>query len=641
MSGCEQHPTAHTAPPTRRPGSPGHARRRVGGANRFVPALPALAALATAVCGPAAPSGRDADLNADLLAAAVRTHISAASLEPHARAIVEHDRLSGSAGENAAIDYVVETLEAAGVPVEVHAFETYVSDPISASVAVPDGPVLPAITSSFSASVRSLRAPLVDLGSQARLPAVEVGTGERIVLRGEGMAGATANGRPDVAGAIVLVDGQPRNLPVVVLERMGAAGVIFAHPEERVNDLIVTSTWGTPSLLNYHRLPNLPVAHIARGDAERLRALLDLGPLEVALSTETRTGWKELRLAVARIPGPEPESPYVLFGGHIDGWHHAATDEGASNAAMLDLALAFHAERDRLRRGLVVAWWPGHSNARYGGSTWFADHFFEELRDRAVAHVNVDGIGQMGARLFAAATTASLAEVARFAMRRGEDADVEPTRPGRNSDQSFNGVGVPLLQLYRNRAEEDGGYWWWHTPEDTFDKIDFDILEGDTHLYVIALAALLGREVPPLDPVGQVEALGAAIAARSEAGGGRFDLSRASEAQAELLALAGRLNAALPDATGSASLDMALVDVLRPLHRVLYVPQTPHHPDAGAVPGPLPGLAPTATLAQAAPGGDRHRFAMATLVRERNRLLEAIAESSRRAAALLAALEPE
>ena len=46
-----------------------------------------LAPWLTTACGPGEQSGMQADMNADLLAAAVRTHISAASLEPHARAM--------------------------------------------------------------------------------------------------------------------------------------------------------------------------------------------------------------------------------------------------------------------------------------------------------------------------------------------------------------------------------------------------------------------------------------------------------------------------------------------------------------------------------------------------------------------------
>ena len=39
------------------------------------------------------------------------------------------------------------------------------------------------------------------------------------------------------------MDGQPRNLPTIAMERMGAAAIVFINPEERLNDLIVTSTW--------------------------------------------------------------------------------------------------------------------------------------------------------------------------------------------------------------------------------------------------------------------------------------------------------------------------------------------------------------------------------------------------------------
>ena len=138
---------------------------------------------------------------------------------------------------------------------------------------------------------------------QDDLPRLEVGTGERLVLTGDRASRTLRNGA-DVTGAIVLVDGQPRNVPVLALAELGALGVIFANPEERVNDLIVTSTWGTPSLRNQHRLPTLPVAHVPRSAGEVLRAELARGPVRIRLTTEVSTGWKEQRIAVARIPGP-------------------------------------------------------------------------------------------------------------------------------------------------------------------------------------------------------------------------------------------------------------------------------------------------------------------------------------------------
>ena len=55
--------------------------------------------------------------------------VDAQALERHARAIVMHPRDGGSPGENAAVDYVVETLRADGIDVEVHVFPGYVSNP--------------------------------------------------------------------------------------------------------------------------------------------------------------------------------------------------------------------------------------------------------------------------------------------------------------------------------------------------------------------------------------------------------------------------------------------------------------------------------------------------------------------------------
>ena len=593
-----------------------------------------LSMVATASCAPSPPQSR-----ADELTTAVQNAVSQDGLERLARAIVHYERPSGSPGENAAIDSIVASLEEAGVPVAVHTFDTYASDPVSASVEVPsEGLSLGAITMAYSGGADGVAAPLVDFGTLGDLPRLELGTGELVVLEGDP---GRSTDRPEslrrARGAIVLVEGQPRNVPTAALELLGAVGVIFSNPVERLNDLIVTSTWGTPSLRNYQRLPEIPVVQIAKSGGDVLRARLTLGDIRVRISAEVTTGRKPLRLAVARIPGPDPDAPYVLLGGHIDGWYHAGTDEGAANAAMAELAKAFHANRHMLRRGLVVAWWPGHSNARYAGSTWFADQYFEELRDRAVAYLNIDGVGQMDAKRFSATTTAALAGLARSVARPVAGEEISTGTPGRNSDQAFNGVGLPLLQFNHSRLTEDGGYWWWHTPDDTFDKIDFDILQTDAALYAQAIARLVADPVLPVDMVAEIEALGEVIASRAATAGDHFELSVAMEGQAALLDLVHQVQDALPGHEG-ADIDRAILRVLRPVYRVTYDPVDPFHPDPGFAVGLLPGLAPVEILAEEDPATDRYLFAETTLVRERNRLLEALALSTEEARRLLDSL---
>lgn len=589
---------------------------------RFV-ALLVAAPVASAAAQQAPPPPVEA------LAAAARGAVTQEGLRRHAQAIVQHQRPSGSPGENAAIDHIVGSLRAEGVAVEVFTFPAFTSDPVSARVEVLGSDFAPeAITASFSGVARALEAPLVDVGSLRDLPDPEAGTGELIRLP-EG----AADGLPEVRGVVALVTGQPRNIPTAVLQSLGAVGVIFVNPEERLNDLIVTSTWGIPSLRSAHRVDVVPVAQVKRGAGERLREMLRAGPVRVRLSTEVATGWKPLRLAVATIPAPDADAPFVLLGGHIDAWYHGGTDEGASNAAMVELARAFHHNRDRLRRGLVVAWWPGHSNARYAGSTWYADHFFEELRDRGVAYLNIDGVGQRKAKRFGANATASLGGLAASVVQAREGESIRPTRPGRNSDQSFNGVGLPLLQLNHTRLEEDGGYWWWHTPDDTFDKIDFGVLERDTELYVDALAALLASPRLPVSLGEEVAELGRLLEERQRLAGDRFDLAEAVQRQGRLLDAVAAAEAAVAGSHG-VRIDLQRLRVLRPVHRVLYSPFDPFSPDPGVETDLLPGLAPLRILNEAPPESDRYRFAETSLVRERNRILEALADALREAEAL-------
>jgi len=550
--------------------------------------------------------------------------------------IVQYDRLSGSPGEFAAVDYLKRTLEAEGIQVAVDTFAAYISDPVSATVDVPGTNfAAEAITVSGSATVRGLRGQTVDLGALSDLPAMLTETGELLVLDAQGPTGS-ANVAPlsDLTDKIAVVTGQPRPDPVIQLAQMGAAGVLFVNPEERLNDLTVTSIWGGPSLLNYHRIPNLPVAEIKRSDGARLRAMMAAGPVRLRMSTKTRTGWKELRLLTATIPGPSDDAPYVLAGGHLDAWYHGGTDNAGANVAMLEMARAFHRHQNQLARGLVLAWWPGHSNGRYAGSTWFVDNRFDDLRRRAVAHVNFEGLGQIDAKRFGANATASLVGMTQdvFADEVGDSVRVTP--PGRNSDQSFNGVGLPLLQLNHSRLAEDGGYWWWHTPDDTRDKVSAEVLKVDADLYVAALGQLLSAPLLPVDLSAAVERLGSILRERQETAGDHFDLTEAITRQAELLSVIQRLEGVLDNEASGPELDLSLVAILRPLHRVLYTLLGPYHPDPAVTEGSLPGLNPVEMLTSNDPSTDRYQFALTTLRRELPRILEALDTARERAEAL-------
>ena len=600
------------------------------------------------------------------VAATVRALVTRARLEQHSRRIVEHERLSGSVGENAAIDYIVATLRADGVPVEIDTIRAYASDPISATVELlrPDGSVdltPKSITVAFSRSIAGLEAPLVDVGDARNLPELDAATGAQLGFAPAGSVPVRdveptpgtnrGEARPVVAptftrqqleqrlrGAIALVTGTPGPDDAWKLQQLGAAGAVFVNPGERLNDLIATTVWGTPSARDAHRIPKLPVAEVKRSDGDAIRArLADGATRRVRMSAQTKQGWKTLRLVVARVaPGMDASTnaPYVLFGGHIDAWYHGATDEGASNATMLELARAFHAQRAQLRRGLVVAWWPGHSNGRYAGSTWFADHHFAELRDRAIAYVNVDGIGQMGAKTFTAATTVSLSALATDVVRtRTGVSDMRVSRPGRDSDQSFNGISLPLFQLNENRSAEDGGYWWWHTPDDTFDKIDFTVLKRDTDLYIDAIAALTAAPVPPIDAIAEVAALGTMLTERQAMSGGRLDLSVAIAHQARLLSLLREIQPRLTTKHSGGDAGLTLVRILRPVHRVIYTLAGEYHPDPAVGFGPLPGLSGARSLAGPLSADDRG-FTETSLVRETNRIVDALDQAIERAASV-------
>src|SRR6266850_34267 len=463
--------------------------------------------------------------------------VSAAALMQHVRTIGSWERESGSPGEAQAFDYIERTLKSYGVEVERREIEAYISLPLEGRVHLADGGTIEGLTHSFSTSVEALEGELVDVGD-----------------------GRPADfARASAAGKIALINGLPAPGRAWAAQQAGTLGQIFVLMDH-LHNMIVTTIWGTPSPDTAWRVPAVPCLSVLGADGQRLRALLARGSVKVRMTTRVRTGWMPIPHLVGELTGRH-EDRFLLFSGHVDSWHYGAMDNGTANATMLEVARLLAARRDSLRRGVRFAFWSGHSHGRYAGSAWYADHAWRELHQRCILHLNVDSTGARGA------TDYSVLHATEDAQRFGETvvADVTGQRSRgrrfpRAGDQSFWGAGVPSafmalsglpkqdteLSRAMERLVGSAGFpWWWHTKDDTVDKIDADVLALDTKVYLATALRWLNAPVLPLDHRPAAQSLLAELETLQAVAGARFDLSPALDAARALVERLERVAALL------------------------------------------------------------------------------------------------
>jgi hypothetical protein len=457
------------------------------------------------------------------------------------------ERVSGSADERAAAEYLTGRLDALGIDHERHDPELYVSVPESASLRVtaPTEREFDAVkTVAFSAS-RTVTGEVVHVEP----PEMESG--------GLALNATFDDLDADVEGKVVLVEANYLSREMIRdIEDRGALAIvgIQLHPEEP-HEGIATPVWGAqPAPGEADRIPDIVVTNVSRTVGEELRDLAADG-IEVEVSASAPRRWAECPLVVADIEGgADPDDDFVLLHGHYDSWHCGVTDNATGDAGLLELARVFDAHADELRRDLRVAWWPAHSTGRYAGSTWYADEFAEELDERCVAHVNMDSPGARDATEF---TDMVCWMSEGDALCRDAIDDVcgkaaTENRYKRAGDASFLNIGVTgLFMLSSNipqAVREARGYHpiggsggnsnAWHLSTDTIEKADPDVLVRDVRVYATVLARLLRADVVPLDHRHTVETHRETVAEYDAASD--VDLSRVRE---ELDALADDLEA--------------------------------------------------------------------------------------------------
>jgi hypothetical protein len=557
-------------------------------------------------------------------------------------AIAAEVRLSGSPEERRAFERAAALLAGWGYRTRLLAHDGYISLPGPASLHVDGLGPLACITHAFAAATPpgGLAAPVADVG-----------------------AGEPADwARADVRGKLALADGLASPELGQRARAAGAAGLICVN-DDHLHEMIMSPVWGNPTAEQLGRYPGLPAVSVRRADGARLRAALAGGPVRATVEAAVETGWRELPLLEASLSGAAEPDSFVLFAGHIDSWHYGAMDNGGANATMLHLARLFAERRQLLRRGLRLCFWSGHSHGRYAGSAWYVDNHWEELRRSCAAYVYIDSVGGRGATLLSEGyCMAETFDLGRAVVERHGGQPFLGARVGRAGDESLLGVGVPALLMTVSEQPADGPNamaalwggrsgglgWWWHTPDDTLDKLDPALLARDARLYAATLLRLCAEPVLPLDVAAGAAELDDFVAGYQATLGGRFDLGparrrsaalrkRAAAIQGAAEALRGRLAAGAAPPAGPAALNAALLELCRATIPLNYTAAGPFgHDPALGVP-PLPLLAPADALAAAQPGSDAARLAAVALRRGLNQVaagLDAALAAAERALAL-------
>lgn len=521
-------------------------------------------------------------------------------------------KLPGSDAEKAACAIITRELAAAGVAATVHEFDAFIGWPTRSGVTL------------LGDTPREIAA--TGVGMVAGTPA-------------EGIVAPLAEG--PAAGRIALIDGLPRYDAVMAAQRAGAVGVVaVSHGHER-HYVQASPIWGAPTgTADLALLPQIPVVQVSNEDGALLRAHPGA---EIRLVAEARREWRPVRMPVAEIPGESAH--FVMLGAHYCTWGAGATDNLAAVVMLIELARLF-AAAPRRKHGLRVAFWTGHEQGGYAGSSWYADHHWAALRDHAIAYFNVDIVGVRGGTTKALRnTTAELHGIAAqvleatvgplpdserdfvaHALRR-QDKYVPPTRSARNSDQSFCGIGVSSLQVsaFLPAASPDhmpgsGLAWWWQTEEDTPDRCDPAVLAQDTLIHHNLVSTLTGAEILPLDLVAMADDVLASLREYAEAAPDLAEIPwlqvLAEQVRTAAIALADQ---ATPDAAARNAL---LLQVTRLLNPILYHGRSNHDYDLGRASRLLPGLAPA--LGLAALPADEARMARVVLRRRANRIADAL-----------------
>ena len=426
--------------------------------------------------------------------------VSVKNVRAHVERIVNEipHRAAGSANGRRMAEYSRDAMRQSGAEALIHELLAIVSFPEHAEFRV-ESPTAVAIQANT-------------LGHS--LETMPEGISGDLVYVGAGALADFEN--KDVRGKIILTElsySPARHEKQRIAGERGAIGAVMMNWGGAENAAVpfgsVKPVWGNPTPENVKtEMATIPCIGIARVAGLKLKQLCAEGTVRVWFRTHVANGWRPVQITIAELPAQQALEPgdFIMVGGHQDSWPgEAATDNAAGSAIMIELARVFRKHQRELRRGLLFGFWTAHETGTMAGSSWFADRYWDRLRDHACAYLQIDQPSCTGTTTW---HTTSNAELKAFHQREEKallgDRHVSWKRVAKSGDASFIGVGIPMFQgegafteaeLKASALATRG--WWHHSIECTIDKLDWTFMEEHLRVYAAYLWELCTAPVLP------------------------------------------------------------------------------------------------------------------------------------------------
>ena len=254
------------------------------------------------------------------------------------------------------------------------------------------------------------------------------------------------------------------------------------------------------------------------------------GPARVRLKAEFDWNMVTAYNVIARLEGSTFPDEWVVRGNHHDGWNHGAADPLSGLVAMLAEAKAvaeLARAGQRPLRTIIYGAWDAEEPGLIGSTEW-AEHHADDLREHAVAYLNTDGssrgfismggshvleryLNQVVEELDDPVTGLSLKERRRASLlvngndkakaeaRERSDLRISPLGSGSDYTPFLQHLGIASANLGFGGEASDGSY---HTIYDTYEH--YTTFRDPGLVYGATLAKVTGRATLRLANAGRL-----------------------------------------------------------------------------------------------------------------------------------------